>query len=309
MSTPTLAIVTPSYNTGRYIGDAVRSVLEQNYPRVDYVVMDGGSTDGTVDVLRSFGPRLQWVSQKDKGQSDAINRGFARTEGEVLGWLNSDDTYAPGAFRAVAEVFAARPDVDLVYGDATYTDYRGRHVADCLHVEPFDRDRLFDYTDFIVQPAAFFSRRIFERVGGIDASIHWAMDYDLWLRIVAAGAKVVYLRRVLAHFRWLSDNKTATGSHGRLDEITRILGRHGRPLPAYNTLERCNLHGMEAVAALRGRRWGEAARSMNRVARELIKSPRAAGSLLSPQTWRVVHAGQILRRRAAAEHEATGPNR
>ena len=100
---PTLAVVTPSYNTGRYIGDAVRSVLRQDYPRVDYMVMDGGSKDGTVDVLRSFGPRLRWVSQKDKGQSDAINRGFARTRGDVLGWLNSDDTYAPGAFRAVAE--------------------------------------------------------------------------------------------------------------------------------------------------------------------------------------------------------------
>jgi hypothetical protein len=267
--------------------------------------MDGGSTDGTVDVLRSFGPRLQWVSQKDKGQSDAINRGFARTQGDVLGWLNSDDTYAPGAFRAVAEVFASRPDVDVVYGDATYTDHEGRHIADCLHVEPFSRERLFDYSDFIVQPACFFRRRMFESVGGVDVSVHWAMDYDLWLRMVAAGAKVVYLRRVLANFRWLSDNKTATGSHGRLDEITRILGRHGRPLPAYNTLERCNLYGMDAIAALRGRRWGQAARHFGEVARTLVHSPRAAGSLLSPQAWRIIHAGQVLRRRAAAEHEST----
>ena len=302
---PTFAIVTPSYNTGQFIGDAVRSALEQDYPHVDYVVMDGGSTDGTVEVLKSFGPRLRWVSERDRGQSDAINRGFARTKGQVLGWLNSDDTYAPGAFRAVAEVFAARPDVDMVYGDATYTDHKGRHIADCLHVEPFDRDRLFDYSDFIVQPACFFRRRIFEKVGGVDVSVHWAMDYDLWLRMVAAGAKVRYVRRVLAHFRWLSDNKTATGSHGRLDEIARIFGRLGRPLPAYHTLERCNLFGQDALAAMRGRRWGEAATSLGRVARELIRSPRAAGSLLSPQTWRIIHAGQILRRRAAAEHEAT----
>ena len=304
MVIPSIAIVTPSYNTGRYIGAAVRSVLEQDYPHVEYVVMDGGSTDGTVDVLRSFGPRLQWVSKRDKGQSDAINRGFARTRGDVLGWLNSDDTYAPGAFRAAAEVFAARPDVDLVYGDATYTDHEGRHVANCLHVEPFSRRRLFDYSDFIVQPAAFFRRRMFEKVGGVDVSIHYAMDYDLWLRMVAAGAKVVYLRRVLANFRWLADNKTATGGHGRLDEITRILRRHGRPLPAYNTLERCNLYGQEALAALGGRRWGEAAGRLGAVTRTLATSPRAAASLLSPQTWRIVHAGQVLRRRAAAEHEA-----
>ena len=301
---PAFAIVTPSYNTARYIGEAVRSVLGQDYPHVDYVVMDGGSTDGTVDVLRSFGPRLRWVSQKDKGQSDAINRGFARTRGDILGWLNSDDIYAPGAFRAVAEVFAARPDVDLVYGDATYTDYRGRHVARCLHVEPFDRERLFHYSDFIVQPAAFFSRRIFEKVGGIDASIHWAMDYDLWLRIAAAGARAVYLRRVLAHFRWLADNKTATGDHGRLDEVAKVLGRHGRPLPAYSTLERCNLYGVRALSALAARRWGEGARQLGNVVRTLLGSPRAAGSLLSPQTWRIVHTGQVLRRRAAVEHEA-----
>lgn len=302
---PTLAVVTPSYNTGRYIGDAVRSVLAQDYPGVDYVVMDGGSTDGTVDILRSFGTRLRWVSQKDKGQSDAINRGFARTRGEVLGWLNSDDTYAPGAFRAVAEVFAARPDVDIVYGDATYTDHAGRHIARCVHVEPFDRERLFNYSDFIVQPAAFFRRRIFEQVGGVDVSIHWAMDYDLWLRMVAAGAKVVYLRRVLANFRWLADNKTATGSHGRLDEIGRILGRLGRPLPAYNTLERCNLQCEDALAALRQRHWGKAARQTKDLARTLLGSPRAVESLLHPHTWRIVHVGQVLRRRAAVDHQAT----
>jgi hypothetical protein len=302
---PTLAVVTPSYNTGRYIGDAVRSVLEQDYSRVDYVVMDGGSTDATVDVLRSFGPRLQWVSRKDKGQSDAINSGFARTRGEVFGWLNSDDTYAPGAFRAVAEVFAAHPDVDIVYGDATYTDHAGRHIARCVHVEPFNRERLFRCSDFIVQPAAFFRRRIFEKVGGVDVSIHWAMDYDLWLRMVAAGAKAAYLRRVLASFRWLADNKTATGSHGRLDEIARVLGRQGYPLPAYNTLERCNLHREEMLAALGEGRWRDAARRTGDVARALLGSPRAAASLLSPHTWRIVYVGQVLRRRAAVEHKVT----
>src|SRR3954453_3827257 len=250
---PRLCIVTPSYNTGRYIGPAVRSVLAQDYPRVDYVVMDGGSTDGTVDVLKSFGPRLQWVSQKDKGQSDAINRGFARTGtgsgDEVLGWLNSDDTYAPGAFRAVAEYFAANPNVDLVYGDATYTDVDGRHIARCIHIEPYSRHRLFNYSDFMVQPATFFRRRAFDAVGGIDASIHWAMDYDLWLRIVAAGHKVAYLPQLLAHFRWLAENKTATGGWGRLNEICRILARQGYGPPAYIRLEQCNMHARDTLVA------------------------------------------------------------
>lgn len=301
---PRFCIVTPSYNTGRYIGPAVRSVLDQDYPRVDYVVMDGGSTDGTVGVLKSFGPRLQWVSQKDAGQSDAINRGFARTGegdgGDVLGWLNSDDTYAPGAFRAAADYFAAHPEVDLLYGDATYTDARGRHIANCVHVEPYRRHRLFHYSDFIVQPACFFRRRAFDAVGGVDVSIHWAMDYDLWLRIVAAGFKVAYLPRVLAHFRWLAENKTATGGWGRLDEIVRILARQGHEPPAYIRLEQCNMAARNALAALARGRLPAAAKSAATVARTLAASPRAVGSLFDPQTWHIMWVGQVLRARAAA---------
>jgi GT2 family glycosyltransferase len=304
---PTVAIVTPSYNTGRHIGDCVRSVLEQDGPTIDYIVMDGGSTDGTVEVLKSFGPRLRWVSQKDKGQSDAINRGFAQTQGEILGWLNSDDTYAPGAIRAAAEFFRDNPEIDILYGDATYTDVHGRHIANCVHVEPYSRRRLFHYSDFLVQPATFFRRRIFDAVGGVDASIHWAMDYDLWLRMVAHGAKVAYLPKVLAHFRWLADNKTATGSHGRLDEITRILARQGYPPPAYIQLERCNLHGKAALTALARGRVLDFARSSAQVLTTLASSPRAITSLFSPFTWRIMYVGQILRARAAATSKTPTP--
>ena len=272
---PRLAIVTPSYNTGRYIGPAIDSVLSQQGAEFDYVVMDGGSTDGTVDVLKGYGPRLRWVSEKDKGQSDAINRGFGETEGEILGWLNSDDTYAPGAFRAVAEYFAAHPDVDLVYGNATYTDARGRHIADCVHVEPYSRHRLFRYSDFMVQPATFFRRRAFEAVGGVDASIHWAMDYDLWLRLVADGAKVAYLPRVLAQFRWLAENKTATGGWGRLDEIVKILARQGYGPPAYIQLEQCNMHARDALSALPAAGW----------ARRPGRSPKGPASCSPRRAW------------------------
>ena len=128
---PSFAIVTPSYNTGRYLGAAVRSVLEQDWPDVDYVVMDGGSTDDSIELLRGFGPRVRWVSEPDKGQTDAINRGLARTRGEILGWLNSDDTYLPGTLRAVGEFFAAHPEVALVYGDANFIDARGALIAPC----------------------------------------------------------------------------------------------------------------------------------------------------------------------------------
>src|SRR6185437_3553618 len=174
---PRIAVVTPSYNTGRHIGAAIRSVLDQDYKNVEYLVMDGGSTDETVDVLRSFGDRLRWVSEKDNGQADAIDRGFKKTTGEILTWLNSDDTYEPGAFRAVAEYFHAHPEVDVVYGEANYTDACGQFIAPCVHVEPYSRHRLFHYSDFIVQPATFFRRSAFEAVGGVDPKINWAMDY------------------------------------------------------------------------------------------------------------------------------------
>jgi glycosyltransferase involved in cell wall biosynthesis len=302
------AIVTPSYNTGPHLRAAVNSVVEQDYPHVDYVVMDGGSTDGSVEVLNSFGPRLTWVSERDRGQSDAINRGFARTTGDVLGWLNSDDTYAPGALRAAAEYLAAHPDVAMVYGDADFIDASGNRIGRCAHVEPvFRRRRLLHYCDFVVQPAAFFRRSAFEAVGGLDPSLNWAMDYDLWLKFAAAGYKVAYLPRVLANYRWLGDSKSAAGGWGRLEEVDGVARRHGaRRTPAYFRLERVNQHLTEARQALRHRDVGSAATSFARATGNLLSSPRAMWSLMSPRTWKVIYTGQVLRARAAAAPTA-GP--
>ena len=299
MSQPlSLSIVTPSYNTARYLGAAIGSVLDQQWPALDYIVMDGGSTDGSVDLLRGFGPRLRWVSEKDGGQSNAINRGFALTQGEILGWLNSDDTYAPGAFAAIAQFFADHPEVDLVYGDADYLTPAGEFLAHCVHIEPFSRRRLFRYSDFIVQPAAFFRRSAFDAVGGIDESIHWAMDYDLWLRMAAGGATFAYLPRRLANFRWLKDNKTATGRYGRLDEIDRILAKHGLGSPAYNRLERVNLLVGDAAAAVRQGALGKALACAGQATGALLRSPRAVVSMFQPLTWKIIYTGQVLRGRS-----------
>jgi glycosyltransferase involved in cell wall biosynthesis len=300
------AIVTPSYNTGPYIGATVRSVVEQDYSPLDYLVMDGGSTDGTVEVLKSFGPRVRWVSERDKGQSDAINRGFAQTRGDVLGWLNSDDTYAPGALRAAAKFLAEHPDVAMVYGDADFIDAGGRRIGRCQHVEPvFNPRRLLHYSDFIVQPAAFFRRSAFEAVGGLDPSLNWAMDYDLWLKFATAGLKVAYLPRVLANYRWLGASKSAAGGWGRLDEVDRVARRHGaRRTPAFFRLERVNMHLMAAREAARAVRPIGTLTSLARATANLVTSPRAMRSLLSPLTWRVIYTGQVLRARAARDEAA-----
>ena len=302
---PSVAIVTPSYNTGPHLRAAIDSVLGQDYPGIDYLVLDGGSTDESVDVLKSFGAGLRWVSERDRGQSDAITRGFAQTRGEVLGWLNSDDTYAAGAVRAAAEFLARHEDVAMVYGDADFIDASGNFIGPCAHVEPvFSPRRLLHYSDFIVQPAAFFRRGAFEAVGGLDPSLNWAMDYDLWLKFAARGYKVAYLPRVLAHYRWLGDCKSAAGGWGRLDEVDRVARRAGaRRTPAYFRLERVNLHLSEARQALRLGDYRSSALSLARATRNLVTSPRAMRSLLSPQTWRVIYTGRVLRARALRDVE------
>ncbi len=223
-----------------------------------------------------------------------------RTPGDVLTWLNSDDTYAPGAFRAAMEYLQAHPEVAMVYGDADYIDSNGKLIGPCVHVEPFNKRRLFHYSDYIVQPTAFFRRSAFDAVGGIDAAIHWAMDYDLWLRIAVAH-QIAYLPKLLAHFRWLKDNKTATGGFGRLDEIGRILAKHGLGPPAYIRLERVNLQMQSARAALGQGRIGAAIGSFGQAARTLFASPRAVASMFQPTTWKIIWTGQVLRACAARE--------
>ena len=302
---PLVSIVTPSYNTGRYIGDAVRSVLSQDYPNIEYLVMDGGSTDNTVDVLKSFGPRVNWVSEKDKGQSDAVNKGFAKAKGSIFGWLNSDDTYAAGAVSAAVEFLWSHPEVDAVYGDANFTDANGKVIGPCVHVEPFREHRLLHYTDFIVQPTVFFRRSAFEGVGGVDTSLHWCMDYDLWLKMVDRGYKLAYLQRHLADFRWLADNKTATGDWGRLREIEKVVARYAEGTHGYVRLEMVNLHLQEAK-----RKFGEfrligMTADLLRATGTYLGSGRAIRSSFQPRTWRIIWTGQVLRKRALAA-EAKG---
>jgi glycosyltransferase involved in cell wall biosynthesis len=295
----TLSVVTPSFNTGRYLGAAIQSVIDQDWPGIDYIVMDGGSTDGSLDVLRSFGDRIRWVSEKDQGQSDAINRGFSRTRGDVLAWLNSDDTYAPGAVRTAMQFLAAHPDVAMVYGDADYIDADGKLIAPCAHIEPFNRDRLFHYSDFIVQPAAFFRRSAFEAVGGLDVSLNWTMDYDLWMKL-AERFKIAYLPRLLAHYRWLIDNKTATGGFARIDEISSVLARRGLGTPAYVRLERVNLYLQQVRQSLREGRPGGALAAFAHATGTLLSSHRAVLSMFQPRTWRIIWTGQVLRARGGS---------
>jgi glycosyltransferase involved in cell wall biosynthesis len=200
MSQPLISIVTPSYNQGRFLEETLRSVISQDYPRREYVVIDGGSTDDSVDIIRRYAASLSfWVSERDRGQSHAINKGWARCTGDVFAYLNSDDTYLPGALAAVARAFADHPDVDFVYGDYLYTDVDGtplrrRHVFSHLSYESLL------YHDYLGQPAVFFRRTLLERTGMLDESLHFCMDWDLFLRMWKV-ARPLHLPRVLATYR------------------------------------------------------------------------------------------------------------
>jgi glycosyltransferase involved in cell wall biosynthesis len=224
---PLVSIVTPSLNRGRFIAAAIASVRAQDYPRVEHIVVDGGSTDGTLAVLAAHSSSLRWVSETDAGQSAAINRGFRMAAGAILSWLNADDELHPGAVRAVVEQFRSDPKAMMVYGQADFIDGAGLRVAPLRPVEPFNLERLIEVHDYILQPAAFIRREALGAVGYVDETLHWAMDWDLWIRI-GQRFPVRYLPVLLATVRLHPDTKTSRAGFSKLREMHRIVRRHTR---------------------------------------------------------------------------------
>ena len=201
-----VSIVTPSYAQGQFIERTLQSVAIQGGAEIEHVVFDGGSVDATVDALKRFVPAVRWVSKKDNGQTDAVNQGIRATDGEIIGWLNSDDVYYPGAIAKVVTFFEANPQVDVVYGMADHIDLDD--VAfETYPSEPWDFERLKE-TCFICQPALFFRRRVIEKHGLLDESLNYCMDYNYWLRLGKADVRFAYLEEKLAGSRLYADNKT-----------------------------------------------------------------------------------------------------
>jgi glycosyltransferase involved in cell wall biosynthesis len=207
MSVPKISVVTVSLNQAAYIEANIRSVLAQQYPGVEHIVVDGGSTDGTLDILKRH-PHLRWISEPDSGQSNALNKGFAMATGEIVGWLNSDDTYEPGAFAAVAEKFAD-PAVKVVYGDGHEIDANGA-ITKAYVSRDVSFDGLVRYWRWryeFVQPAFFFRRSVFAGVAMLDEALHYAMDFDLFIRL-AAKYEFAYVPKPLANLRLHGESKT-----------------------------------------------------------------------------------------------------
>lgn len=222
-----VSIVTPCYNHVRFIEATILSVLNQDYPHIEYFVMDGGSTDGSVEIIRKYADRLAgWVSEKDKGQTDAINKGFARARGDVLAWLNSDDTYEPGAVRKAVQYLKAHPEVGMVYADANFIDAAGK-VIGRFPAAQTDYARLRRGYVHIPQQAAFFRGDLWRKAGPLDDSFYFAMDYDLWVRL-ARLAPLIYLPgEAWANFRLHGDAKTISADDRCWPEMLRVHRREG----------------------------------------------------------------------------------
>lgn len=206
---PSVSVVIPSFNQGKYVRRAVESVLSQQIPDLELVVIDGASTDETLDVLRSLSRadrRVRWISEPDRGQAHAVNKGIIRTAGEVIGWLNSDDIYYPGALSAVLRHFHENPDADVVYGEGDHIDEDDR-ILDRYPTQPWDADLLREF-DFLSQPSVFFHRRVVDQCGGLDEGLHYSLDYEYWLRLCRCGMKFSYIPRVLSGTRLHAAAKT-----------------------------------------------------------------------------------------------------
>lgn len=220
---PRVSIVTPSYNQAAFLDDTLRSVLTQDYPHIEYIVMDGGSTDGSVELIRKYENQIAyWTSERDNGQADAINKGWSRATGEIVAYLNSDDTYEPGAVRTAVEHLTRHPETDMVYGHCYQVNEHGERVG-MLNAIPVNIRTLLLH-NAIMQPTTFFRRRVLDKVGLLDIELGHAMDYDLWLRI-ALHHRIDALNVALANFRAHDESKSFAKPFIFIQDIRRILTR------------------------------------------------------------------------------------
>jgi glycosyltransferase involved in cell wall biosynthesis len=223
---PLVSIVTPSFNQAAFLEETILSVLNQDYEHLEYIIVDGGSTDGSLEIIQKYADRLAWwVSEPDRGQTDAINKGFARSKGEIFAWINSDDTYLEGAVAEAEAYLTANPDVGAVYGDANLIDENGVVIGKFPARQTNYQQLMRGYVH-IPQQATFFRGDLWMKVGPLDPSFFFAMDYDLWVRL-SKEAPLVYHPRCWANFRLHGDAKSVESDDRCWPEMVRVYRREG----------------------------------------------------------------------------------
>jgi glycosyltransferase involved in cell wall biosynthesis len=222
---PRITIVTPSFNQGRFLEETMRSVLSQGYPNLEYIVIDGGSTDNSVDIIRQYASQLAyWVSEKDNGQASAINKGFRKSTGQIMAWLNSDDCLKPGALWNIVSAFQKHPSWQIVCGFRDVIDTNSKHLDYTTYIQP---DRFsFSRICYVPQETVFWRRAVWETAGGLDESFQFALDFDLWQRYLAAGFTFHLIPRYLGLFRTHSNSKNTRWVDVRASEIARIYKKY-----------------------------------------------------------------------------------
>ena len=231
MDWPKISIITPTLNQGKFIQQTINSVLNQNYPNLEYIVMDGGSSDETLGILRSYGKRLKWISQRDNGQADAINTGMELASGEILAFINFDDYYLPGVFEMVARTFT-RTNCKWLTGDYRIVDEND------IDIQPltifykrfwrnFSSPNLLFILNYIVQPSTFWTRDLWNNIGLFDVSLQYALDYDLWNRAIKISRPYI-IKQPLSAFRIHGSSKGGSMFQNQFDEELQVLKRYNR---------------------------------------------------------------------------------
>ncbi len=232
MSEPVVTVVTPSYNQGGFIRATIESVLSQDYPRIEYIIMDGGSNDETAAVVKDYSSRLTFISEKDRGQSHAINKGFQMARGSIVSWLNSDDLYLPGAVRNAVTTFGRSPSAGAVYGEGYLIDRAGNVTSRFPCTEDFNLWKLVHLSDYILQQTVYFRKEALSRVGYLDEDLHYVMDWDILIRI-GMQYPLLYVPAYMGCLREYPEAKSFAGGARRAREIRMMLRRHtGKFIPA-----------------------------------------------------------------------------
>ena len=222
---PTISIVTPSYNQGEFLEETIRSILLQGYPNLDYIIIDGNSTDRSIKIIKKYQKWLSyWVSESDHGQSEAINKGWKRSKGEILAWLNSDDIYAANTLIKIAEFFQSNKNIDMVYGNCNLIDECGDFIKTAPAKE-FSLKLLVNNKWFIPQQATFIRSNVVKKIGGLDETLHLVMDWEYWLRIALNNFKIQHFSEVLSSYRLYQNAKTSSQSIRSGQEKIRVLKR------------------------------------------------------------------------------------
>lgn len=223
---PKISIITPSYNQAIFIEQTIQSVLDQQYPLLEYWVIDGSSTDGTLQILKKYEKYLSWTSEPDKGQADAINKGLSRASGEVVAFLNSDDLYNPGSLQVAGEYFASHLDAQWLSGRCINIDSQGKPIRFMIRQYKNFWLRINSYKmlfvlNYISQPSTFWRRRLLDEVGYLNTSLYYTMDYEYWLRI-GKHYQLHVLNKDLARFRIHSGSKSGATAHRQFDEELQV---------------------------------------------------------------------------------------